>query len=73
VVMAGVLWGTGMLGLWVVSMARRGPAETWAAIRPEHADLWSMLNLALPILAAIVWTSGALAWMQRRARKRREA
>jgi hypothetical protein len=66
VLLASVFWGTLMLGTWIVSVARRGFAETWRAIRPEYADLWSTANFVLPLLAVVAWTLAAVAWAFRR-------
>jgi hypothetical protein len=72
VLLASVFWGTAMLATWVVSVARRGLAETWHAIRPQEMGLWSTANLVLPLFAMVVWMLAALAWWQRRAAERHE-
>jgi hypothetical protein len=72
VVLASVFWGTAMLGVWIVSIARRGLAETWQAIWPHEMDPAAAANFVLPLFALLVWTLAAVAWLQRRAAARHD-
>lgn len=63
-----VLWGTLALVAWIWQALTKGPAATLAlALRTATADVWGVLNVALPAVAAVVWTAIALlAWSRPR-------